>query len=225
MDIFNPEDPRDALPPTVPLTKSYVNAACSVPLNGITVGEAVEAAAEKRPDHLAYIFSENGLQLTYKDVLEMTRRAAKSYLALGLVKGDHVVIAGVPDENYLSLMFGAVYIGLVINTPAYIFRPKEVHIKQIISKVEPKAFILNPGRNDVDYKALQNLIPNLDDYSLPNALDLEMFPTLKYIVMATSSERREFNLPKFYSLGASISDADLTKKNQRLALTIYATPT
>ena len=56
-----------------------------------TIFQAMEKAAEKYPDYIAFEFM--GSKVTYKKMLEEVRKCARSYKAIGVRKGDTVTLA------------------------------------------------------------------------------------------------------------------------------------
>ena len=60
---------RDVESPEKPLNKSYTFGACAVPLQCLTVGDALDAAAIKKPDQVIYIFSQTDETWTFIDLL------------------------------------------------------------------------------------------------------------------------------------------------------------
>lgn len=78
-----------------------------------TIFQAMEKAAEKFPDHIAYTFM--GTKVTYKKMLEEVRRCARAYKAIGVRKGDRVTLA-LPNCPQAVLSFYALScIGAIAN--------------------------------------------------------------------------------------------------------------
>ena len=78
-----------------------------------TIFEAMERAAHKFPDYVAYEFM--GKKITYSRMLEEVRKCARSYRAIGVSKGDRVTLA-LPNCPQAVLSFYALScIGAVAN--------------------------------------------------------------------------------------------------------------
>ena len=78
-----------------------------------TIFEAMERAAHKFPNYIAYEFM--GRKVTYEKMLEEVRKCARSYRAIGVSKGDRVTLA-LPNCPQAVLSFYALScIGAIAN--------------------------------------------------------------------------------------------------------------
>lgn len=85
-------------------------------LNEKTVGEIVKEAARKFPDTEAYVYPERGIRKTYKEFDEETDELAKSFIGIGIQKGEHVAIWSDNKREWLLTQFATGKMGAVLVT-------------------------------------------------------------------------------------------------------------
>ncbi len=81
-----PEDPLGILP------TSYVSGPSPRPLMGLTLGQALDAAAQRWGDIEALVSRHQGQRFSYAELRTQADKSARAFLALGLTKGDRVAI-------------------------------------------------------------------------------------------------------------------------------------
>ena len=103
-------------------------------------------------------------RLSFEDLLERARRAARSMQALGIKRGDHVGILMGNDEHWLSLFYGAALIGAVtvpVNT-----RFKTAEIDFCLKQADCKLLFYVERFLDIDFGAM------VRDTGFANAFDI-----------------------------------------------------
>ena len=82
-----------------------------------TLGEQIEYIAENYPNQTAVKYaSKFTYERTYKEFNEECDRIAKSFMALGVKKGDKVAIWATNYPHWLMTLFGAAKIGAILVT-------------------------------------------------------------------------------------------------------------
>ncbi|MCX5752330.1 MAG: AMP-binding protein, partial [Candidatus Krumholzibacteria bacterium] len=71
---------------------SYAYTGSEQPLIGETIGHMFERIARAHPDNEALVYLPTGVRYTYREFHEICRAAAKSFIAMGVRKGDRVAV-------------------------------------------------------------------------------------------------------------------------------------
>jgi len=118
--------------PTAPDTRSFVHGASSVPLLGLTIGEALNHAAARFGDREAVVACHQGIRLTFSALRVEVDRVARSLLRLGIERGDRVGIWSPNCAEWTITQFAAAKVGaiLVNINPAYRRRELEFALNQ-----------------------------------------------------------------------------------------------
>src|SRR4051794_17418172 len=100
---------------------SQVHGPRDVPLLDMTIGQSLAATAEQFPDHDALVVRHQDFRCTYRQLHELTGRAARGLLALGVCKGDRVGIWSPnrfewPVVQYATARIGAILVNI---NPSY----------------------------------------------------------------------------------------------------------
>ncbi|MCL0049475.1 AMP-binding protein, partial [Dehalococcoidia bacterium] len=91
----------------------------------ITFGDLLDQTAAKYPDKDALVNVQRGQRFTYQELKEACNRAAKSFLKLGVKKGDKVAIWATNVNEWVIALFGAAKIGAVVVTVNTNYRSHE----------------------------------------------------------------------------------------------------
>jgi carnitine-CoA ligase len=123
------------------------------------LGYQLERWAAERPDDTAFIFH-TGERWTWSEALDHTRRAAKAFADLGVVKGDHVLSWQPNGHEALVTWFGLNYLGAVyvpLNT-AY----KGGVLEYLVGLSDAELIVchadLAPRLADIDTAALTDIV-------------------------------------------------------------------
>ena len=166
--------------PTAPDTRSFVHGASSVPLLGLTIGEALNHAAARFGDREAVIACHQGIRLTFSALRIEVDRAARSLLRLGIERGDRVGIWSPNCAEWTITQFAAAKVGaiLVNINPAYRRRELEFALNQsgVTALITARRF------RKTDYvEMLTELMPELTSHR-HGALMTRRVPSLRHVV-------------------------------------------
>ncbi|XP_023933570.1 acyl-CoA synthetase family member 2, mitochondrial isoform X1 [Lingula anatina] len=213
---FPVEHPDDAVPPTEPLKTSYIHATSRLPLLATTIGSLLTEAAAADPDHVPLIYPEYNQHLSYREWLQQSDRLAKGFLALGCAKGDRVTIVAFPDKTFPIAVFAATSIGMICHAQAYLFEPRSKHLEMLVNKAKINVMLLFPGINDVNVKALKEILPDLDKCEGRN-ITSESLPTLHHVVIG-DGRVTGLTIESLCTLGESISDQTLREAKDKVTM-------
>ncbi len=196
--------------------RSYIFVGSDEPLIGETIGVMFERIARTYPDHEALVFVPRDERYTYAQLYKVSKKAAKSLMALGVKKGDRVAIWATNHPEWVIAQFATALIGAVLVTvnPAYRTHELEYGLKD----AEVQSLILIPTFKSSNYvEMLNEVVPELAT-SEPGKLDSKTLPLLKNVILigGTGEELGMFSPDQFMALGTSVDDDDFEKRRREL---------
>jgi fatty-acyl-CoA synthase len=131
---------------------SYVHGASSVPLLGETIGENLRRTAERFGDREALVSRHQGFRASYKELWELTGRAARGLLARGVKKGDRVGIWSPNRYEWTVIQYATARMGaiLVNINPAY----RTAELEYALNQSGISFLILARAFRSTDYVAM-----------------------------------------------------------------------
>jgi fatty-acyl-CoA synthase len=131
---------------------SYSHGACDVPLLGETIGENLRRTADRFGDREALAVRHQSFRATYRQLWELTGRAAKGLLARGVRTGDRVGVWSPNRFEWVVLQYATARIGaiLVNVNPAY----KAAELEYALNKSGVSLLCLACGFRQADYLAI-----------------------------------------------------------------------
>lgn len=187
---------------------SYAHRSSDMPLVGETLGRALERIASVNRDNEALVFVPRDERYTYAEFYDVCRKAAKSFIALGIHKGDRVAIWATNHPEWVITQFSTALIGAVLVTVNPAYRTHELEYSLRNSEVQTLIFI--PRFKSSDYVEMTcNLIPEAGS-AAPGKIESEGLPLLKNLILI-GGERRPgmFTWAEFLRLGEGVSDGEL----------------
>jgi len=170
-----------------------------------TVGGMLASIARKYPDREFVVYSDRDLRFTYREFDKRVDRLAKGLLAIGLQKGDHLGIWANNVPDWLTLLFAAARIGVVVVTVNTGYKLHE--LEYVLKQSDMKALCIVDGFKDSDYVAMvRELVPELAVQER-GQLESGRFPMLKRVIyMGPRKHRGMYNIPELLALGESCAD-------------------
>src|SRR4051812_35805694 len=100
---------------------SYAHGPSSTPLLGETLGENLRRTVARFGDREALVVRAQGYRATYRELWDVTSRAARGLMALGVAKGDRVGIWSPNRWEWVVLQYATARAGAVLVNlnPAY----------------------------------------------------------------------------------------------------------
>jgi fatty-acyl-CoA synthase len=111
---------------------SYINGLGTEPLLGMTIGDLFDQTAHQFPNNDALIVSHQNIRYTYRQFKQVVDQCAKSFLALGVQKGERVGIWSPNRAEWTVTQFATAKIGaiLVNINPGYRLHELEYALNQ-----------------------------------------------------------------------------------------------
>jgi len=128
---------------------AYVSGTSGTPLLGVTLGEALAAAAQRWGGTEAIVSLHQQQRLTYAQLLQASEEAARGFLALGLAKGDRVAIWSPNRVEWLVAQYGLALVGAIaVNVnPAF----KRDELAHVLGQSGCAAIVTAPSFRGHDY--------------------------------------------------------------------------
>ena len=190
---------------------SYAYAGSAQPLIGETIGHMFERIARTYPDNEAIVYLPTGVRYTYREFHEICRAAAKSFIAMGVRKGDRVAVWATNHPEWVIAQFSTALIGAILVTvnPAY----KTHELEYGLKNSETQALILVPRFKSSAYAEMINqIVPELK-VSEPGAIQSRALPLLKTVIVI-GAERFPgmFTWDEFMKKGRNVTDEELAER-------------
>jgi len=180
-----------------------------------TIGQILDTTAKRFPDNDALVYIDRNLRLTYKEFKKEVETLAKSLLALGINKGDHIAIWAYNIPEWVLLQFASAKIGAILVTVNTYYKSHELNY--LLKQSDATTLFLVEGFKDVNYlEKINTVIPNLKQ-SKPGTLTSEKLPFLKNIILISEDEYPGmFQFKDLYKLAKTISDDELKEREEQL---------
>lgn len=181
-----------------------------------TIGDVIREQAETRPSHEALVCPEFNIRQTYRELYDMSRRAAKGFLALGIQKGDHVSVWTTNLPEWLYCQFGLGMIGAVLVTVNTNYKSHE--LEYILRQSDSTTLVLMEGYRDTNYfETVNEVMPELSS-SRPGRVSSSKLPMMKNVIYIGSRDPIPgmFRFNELFELGNTISDSQLDERMRSL---------
>jgi fatty-acyl-CoA synthase len=190
---------------------SYSCGGSTQPLIGETIGHMFERIAATYANNEALIYLPTGARFTYREFHEICRAAAKSFIAMGVHKGDRVAVWATNHPEWVIAQFSTALVGAILVTvnPAY----KTHELEYGLKNSEAQTLILVPRFKSSDYAAMINqVVPELKG-STPGAIKSRALPLLTTVI-SIGAERFSgmFTWDEFLAMGRNVSDDELAER-------------
>ena len=183
------------------LSSSNAHGGGGPPLQGITVGGVLDAAAARWPQEEALVVVDQGVRWTWQELRDRARKLAAGLVASGLDPGDRIGMLAPNRAEWLLAQFGTAYAGLILVNvnPAY----RSPELEYALNKVACKALITETRFKTSDYlEMLHSLAPELRT-ATPGQLKCKRLPSLSTVIHLGAE-----TLPGMYSVADILARAD-----------------
>ena len=153
---------------------SYVSGTTEEPLTGLTLGQLIDASADKYGNREALISMHQKSRKTFLEVKKDAEQLGAGLINLGLQKGDRLGIWGPNSYQWYQTQMAAAKAGLVLVNvnPGY----KSSELKYCINKVGIKAMISAESFRATDY------------FKVFSELNSEDIPSLEHFIMMSGAK-------------------------------------
>jgi len=178
----------------------------SGPFTDLTIGSFLEKEVAQNPDHDFLVMPDRGLRWSYAQFDERVNSLAKGMLAIGLERGMHLGVWARNVPDWLTFMFAAAKIGVVMVTMNSAYKSHE--LAYVLEQADLDALAVIDNFRDVDYvKTIRELVPESLEHARGH-LKSERFPHLKHLIyMGPEKHRGFYSMPELLLLGAHNPDS------------------
>jgi fatty-acyl-CoA synthase len=159
---------------------SYSHGSGTIPLSGMTIGNALDRSARLFPNNDALVVRQQGVRYRYRELLQMVNQAARGFLSLGIQKGDRVAIWATNYAEWAVTQFATAKVGaiLVNINPAY----KIYELEYALGQSESQTLVLIRGFRDTNYVSmLSEVCPEVKS-AKPGELGSKKLPFLRNVI-------------------------------------------
>lgn len=180
-------------------------------VDGFTIGHVLRQTAERFPAAEAFVFPEYQTRSTYHDFDQQVDQVARSLMALGLQRGDHIAIWATNWPQWLLLQFGSARVGIVLVTVNPAYRSSE--LAYVLRQSDAKALFLIDKFKTSDYFAMvHEAVPELATYS-GRELQSAAFPKLQRVIsMAPACGAGMLSWDAFLQGGNAVPVSELERR-------------
>lgn len=180
-----------------------------------TVGETIRKQASLHPETEAYVYPEHGIRKTYKEFDEETDRLAKSFIGLGIEKGEHIAIWSDNKREWLLSQFATGKMGGVLVTVNTSYQASE--LEYLLKQSDSTTLILGEefkGNNYIDI--INTVCPELKS-SEKGEIRSGKLPNFKrVIVMGENKYPGIYTWSEFEAFADGVSDEQLEERFQSM---------
>lgn len=170
----------------------------------------LEEHVANTPDHEFLVYPDRNLRLTYQDFDNRTDRLAKSFIEIGVKRGDKVGVWAKNVPDWLTVMFSCAKIGAILVTVNTNY--KNAELEYILDNADIHTLCLMSGYRDSDYiKIVNEVVPELRS-SLRGELHCQKLPMLKNVVfMGHERHKGMYTTSELIQMGGYLSDKRLNE--------------
>ncbi|XP_003931321.1 medium-chain acyl-CoA ligase ACSF2, mitochondrial [Saimiri boliviensis] len=155
---------------------SYIQGNVKNQLISKTVGQCLEATAQRVPEREALIVLHENVRLTFAQLKEKVDKAASGLLSIGLRKGDRLGMWGPNSYAWVLMQLATAHAGIILVSvnPAY----QAMELEYVLKKVGCKALVFpKQFKSQQYYNILKHICPELEN-AQPGALKSQRLPDL-----------------------------------------------
>ncbi|KAM5150223.1 medium-chain acyl-CoA ligase ACSF2, mitochondrial isoform 2-T2 [Callospermophilus lateralis] len=159
---------------------SYLQGHTSFPLINKTVGQCLDATAQRFPDREALVVLHEDIRLNFAQLKEEVDKAASGLLSIGLCKGDRLGMWGPNSYAWVLMQLATAQAGIILVSvnPAY----QAMELEYVLKKVGCKALVFpKQFKTQQYYNILKQICPELEK-AQPGALKSESLPDLTTVI-------------------------------------------
>ncbi|XP_058427508.1 medium-chain acyl-CoA ligase ACSF2, mitochondrial isoform X1 [Marmota monax] len=159
---------------------SYLQGHTSFPLINKTVGQCLDATAQRFPDREALVVLHENVRLNFAQLKEEVDKAASGLLSIGLCKGDRLGMWGPNSYAWVLMQLATAQAGIILVSvnPAY----QAMELEYVLKKVGCKALVFpKQFKTQQYYNILKQICPELEK-AQPGALKSESLPDLTTVI-------------------------------------------
>lgn len=149
-------------------------------VDGLTIGQVLSQTIKDNPQREAIVFCQPGVRRSWHEFGADVEEVARSLLALGFRRGDHLGVWSTNWPEWVTLQFATAQIGVVLVTINPAYRPAELAYALAQSRVRGLALVDRFKSSDYDAIFAQ-ICPEMEQMR-HGALSSQRFPDLRWVI-------------------------------------------
>jgi fatty-acyl-CoA synthase len=196
---------------------SYEHCGSDQPLLGETIGQCLDRVAATYPDDEFLVSLPQELRFTYAEFVKVVDRAAKSFLKLGIRRGDRVALWSINNYEWVVAQFATARIGAILVNVNPVYRTHE--LEYVLKESRARALLLIESFKSSNYLEMFYEVCPEARKCQPGQLDSWRFPHLKSVIFIGSEQHPGLLTRRgFAELGDELDDVALRAEERELDL-------
>ena len=180
----------------------------------LTFPDVLDKMVEKFPDQQAFVYTELDYTRTYKEFRDDVDTFARSLIAMGVKKGDHVAIWATNVPQWYITFWATVKIGAVLVTVNTAYKIHEA--EYLLRQSDTHTLVMVDGYKDSDYVGIiKELCPELET-SAPGALKCKRLPVLRNIITTESVQPGCYSWEEAVKLAETVPLSEVEARRSRI---------
>jgi fatty-acyl-CoA synthase len=194
---------------------SYAHTGSEKKLLWATIGEIIKKTATTYPENDAIVAVWRNERYTYREFFTICCQAAKSFLRMGVSKGDRVAIWATNYPEWVITQVAAAMIGAILVPVNPAFREHE--LEYALNDSQSQTLILIERFKTSDYLSMfYNICPEAKK-SEPGSIHSEVVPHLRNVIVLTEEDQPgTYTWKEFLECGSDVSDRELEERESLL---------
>lgn len=178
-----------------------------------TIGELLKEKAGRLPDQEAVVYSKEGIRHTYEEFYHLTGQVAKSLIAMGVQKGEHIAAWSTNRFEWLLLQFGSARMGAVLVTVNTNYQKSE--LEYLLKQSDTTTlFMMDRFKGSSYVNIMQTIIGTTEN---DGKVKSEVLPELRQLVyMEEGNVDGLLSWEHFLAQGDSVTDEELARREAQL---------
>ncbi len=179
-----------------------------------TFPEVLDRMVREFPDQYAFRYTTHYYTRTYAQFRDDVDAFARSLIAMGVEKGDHVAIWATNVPQWFITFWAATKIGAVLVTVNTAYKIHEA--EYLLRQSDTHTLVMVSGYKDSNYvEIMRELCPELET-SRPGALVAKRLPRLKNVVTVECDLPGAFTWDEAVELGEAVPISEVTARARSL---------
>ena len=154
----------------------------------LTFSQVLDRMVKEFPDQYAFRYTVLDYTRTYKEFRNDVDTFARSLIALGVKKGDHVAIWATNVPAWYITFWATVKIGAVLVTVNTAYKIHE--IEYLLRQSDTHTLVMIDSYKDCDYiEIIKEICPELETAEKPEQLHISKLPFLRNIITVDSRQK------------------------------------
>jgi len=177
----------------------------------LTFPQVLDRVCEEFPDQYAFRYTTLDYTRTYKEFRDDVDTFARSLIAMGVKRGDHVAIWATNVPAWYITFWATVKIGAVLVTVNTAYKVYEA--EYLLKQSDTHTLVMVDGYKDSDYVQIMNeLCPELSEHDPSTPLHSKRLPFLRNVITVESKQPGCYTFDEAMALSESVSVEEVYKR-------------